>query len=526
MARNTAAKKRGDTMVIDMTTVYEKSRYLAAIVESSEDAIITKDLDGIVTSWNPAAERMFGYTQKEAVGKSISMIATPDRIDEYTEIIDKVRRGITVERYETQRKRKNGTVVDVWVTVSPVKDEEGKLIGLSAIDRDITSQKEASRYSQSLAAIVQSSEDAVISEALEGTITSWNPAAEKMFGYSEMEALGKPMTIIGPPDRVDEFRELIERVRSGINVERYETQRQRKDGSLVDVAVTVSPVRDTEGRLIGLSAIDRDITSEKQASQYARSLIEASLDPLVTISPEGKITDVNEATIRVTGVPREGLVGTDFSDYFTEPEKAREGYQTVFSKGTVTDYPLTIRHREGKLTHVLYNASVYRNQAGNVLGVFAAARDVTAQRQASEYSRSLIEASLDPLVTISPDGKVTDVNEATIKVTGVSRDELVGTDFADYFTEPEKAREGYQQVLAKEYVTDYGLTIRHIDGKLTHVLYNASLYNDINGNVLGVFAAARDVTAQKQASEYSRSLIEASLDPPWSPSALKVRLPM
>jgi len=120
----------------------------------------------------------------------------------------------------------------------------------------------------------------------------------------------------------------------------------------------------------------------KQASQYARSLIEASLDPLVTISPEGKITDVNEGSIKVTGVPREKLVGTDFSDYFTEPEKAREGYQQVFAMGFVTDYPLTIRHKDGRLTDVLYKASVYKDARGNVLGVFAAARDVTAQKQA------------------------------------------------------------------------------------------------------------------------------------------------
>ena len=118
------------------------------------------------------------------------------------------------------------------------------------------------------------------------------------------------------------------------------------------------------------------------SEQYARSLIEASLDPLVTISAEGKITDVNEATVKVTGVPRNKLIGTDFSDYFTEPEKAREGYRKVFSQGFVTDYPLTIRHKDGRLTDVLYNASVYKDSPGNVLGVFAAARDVTAQKKA------------------------------------------------------------------------------------------------------------------------------------------------
>jgi PAS domain S-box-containing protein len=250
---------------------------------------------------------------------------------------------------------------------------------------------------------------------------------------------------------------------------------------------------------MGFLLISKDISDEIRLTQYARSLIEASVDPLVTISPDGKITDVNEATVKVTGVLRGKLIGTDFSNYFTEPEKAREGYQRVFLEGFVTDYPLTIRHVDGKLTDVLYNASVYRDARGNVLGVFAAARDVTAQRQASEYARSLIEASVDPLVTISPDGKITDVNEATVKVTGVQRENLIGTDFSNYFTEPEKAREGYRQVFAKGSVTDYPLTIRHGDGRLTNVLYNASVYRDARGNVLGVFAAARDVTAQRRA---------------------------
>jgi PAS domain S-box-containing protein len=516
------SKKRGPRNISpDIKNVQDDSlQFRALIVQSLEDAVIGETLDGMITSWNPAAQRIFGYTEKEALGKTMSIIGAPENINEFREIIDKIKSGETVEHYETRRQKKDGTLISVSVTVSPVRNEEGRLIGLSSIDRDITLQQEASRYALAidenlrfLAAIVQSSEDAIISEALDGTITSWNPAAEKMFGYSEKEALGKPMTIIGPSDRVDEFKLIIDRIKKGQNVERYETQRKRKNGSLVDVLVTVSPVRDETGRLIGLSAIDRDITAQKQASQYARSLIEASLDPLVTISADGKITDVNEATIKVTGASRSDLIGTDFANYFTEPEKAREGYNQVFAKGYVTDYPLTIRHSDGKLTDVLYNASVYKDVAGNVLGVFAAARDITAQKQASQYARSLIEASLDPLVTISPDGKITDVNEATSKVTGVSRERLIGTDFANYFTEPNRAREGYQQVLAKGFVTDYPLTIRRMDGNQTDVLYNATVYKDVSGNVLGVFAAARDITAQKQASQYARSLIEASLDP-------------
>ena len=255
--------------------------------------------------------------------------------------------------------------------------------------------------------------------------------------------------------------------------------------------------------------VEREKTETRleETSAYSRSLLEASLDPLVTISPDGKITDVNQATVKVTGVSRERLVATDFSDYFTEPEKARQGYKKVFEEGFVTDYPLTICHASGGLTHVLYNASVYKDREGKVLGVFAAARDVTAQRQASQYARSLIEASLDPLVTISPDGKITDVNRATEEVTGIPRGRLIGSDFSDYFTEPSRAREGYTRVLAEGLVRDFPLTVRHGSGRTTDVLYNASVYKDEWGNMQGVFAAARDITERKRAEENLRQVM-------------------
>jgi PAS domain S-box-containing protein len=246
----------------------------------------------------------------------------------------------------------------------------------------------------------------------------------------------------------------------------------------------------------------------RAASAYARSLIEASLDPLVTISPAGQITDVNRATEEATGATRRDLIGTDFANYFTRPADAHAGYQRVLSEGYVRDYPLTLRHRSGRTIDVLYNATVYRNEGGELQGVFAAARDITERNRAEQelrakswYARNLIEASLDPLVTISPEGKITDVNRATEDATGVPREKLVGTDFAEYFTEPAQARAGYEQVLAAGFVRDFPLTMRHVSGRQMDVLYNATVYRNECGELQGVFAAARDVTDRKRVEE-------------------------
>jgi PAS domain S-box-containing protein len=239
------------------------------------------------------------------------------------------------------------------------------------------------------AAIFEFSADAIITMDLEGMITGWNPAAELLYDYASKDILGHPITMLCAPDRRGEMTVTLEKIRKGQRVGHYETLRLRKGGQVIPVSLAVTAIRDADGTITGASSSARDITErmaaegeQTQATQYARSLFEASLDPLVTISVEGKITDVNEATIKVTGVPRAGLIGSDFFDYFTEPDKAREGYQRVFAEGSVTDYPLTIRHQNGALTDVLYNASVYRDAGGNVIGVVAVARDVTEQKQA------------------------------------------------------------------------------------------------------------------------------------------------
>jgi PAS domain S-box-containing protein len=269
-----------------------------------------------------------------------------------------------------------------------MKTEDGMLV-IAAV-RDLTHSRRAEaerRRADRLAAIVEGSDDAIVGGTLEGIITSWNPAAERMYGYSSEEIVGKSADVLTAADSPGEIKATVAKIKAGQRVVRFESKRVRKDGTVFPVSLTVSPVHNGSGRVVGTSVIHRDMTQNWQTFESARSMIETSLDSFVAISPEGLITDANQATVRLTGVPRDTLIGTSFSDYFTDPRKAEEIYQLVFTEGMARDYPLTLVRRDGRetFTEVLYNASVYRDARGNVLGIFAAARDVTESKQAQKF---------------------------------------------------------------------------------------------------------------------------------------------
>ena len=260
--------------------------------------------------------------------------------------------------------------------------------------------------------------------------------------------------------------------------------------------------------------------------------MEAILDPLVVISVDGKIADANTAMAVITGFDASELVGKEILGYFTDIKNAEEICADLFENGSVKDKFLAFKHKDGRAVDILFNGSVYKNEKGELTGAVIVARDIAEHKWALEllhankalalqnkeneksaaalilanYARGLIEASRDPLVTISPEGKITDMNEALANVTGMTREELKGTDFFDYFTEPQRAREVYQEVFAKGFVADSPLTLRHIDGKLTDVLFNGSVYKDSEGKVVGVVIVARDTTEQQK---LTRELTEA-----------------
>jgi len=252
----------------------DRAAWVAAIVDSSDDAIVSKTLDGLITSWNRAAERIFGWTAAEAVGRSITIVIPPDRLAEEEDILARIKQGEKIEHFETTRMRKDGTRFEISLTVSPIKNAKGEVIGASKIARDISARLHGDEAIARLAAIVNSADDAIVSKTLDGVITSWNRAAQAMFGWTAAEAVGQRITLIIPRERWPEEDEVLARVCKGESIDHFDTVRVRKSGERIDVSLTVSPVKDARGRIIGASKIVRDVSERKRAEAERTKLLQ------------------------------------------------------------------------------------------------------------------------------------------------------------------------------------------------------------------------------------------------------------
>ena len=351
-----------------------------------------------------------------------------------------------------------------------------------------------------------------------------------MTGYSREELLGKSALMLYP---TEEEYEQVGRVKYNMIEEHgtgyVETCWQRKDGSVVNILLSSSPIvlGDLSGEII-FTALE--ITERKRAEEalrlsnlYNRSLIEASLDPLVTIGHDGKITDVNSATEQITGYPRNELIGTDFSDYFTEPEKASAGYQQVFKDGEVRDYPLEIKHKEGNITPVLYNASVYRDENGKVIGVFAAARDITESKQMEEQTRQRAE-EIETVMEVAPVAIFIGHDPKCQNITGnlmanelfeAKLGENVSANTSNMRRLFHKGIELTVEELPMQKATFKDIDVRNeeIDvlfpsGEWRGVLGSASPLHDADGNVRGSIGTFIDITERKKAE----AKLEETLD--------------
>jgi PAS domain S-box-containing protein len=413
--------------------------YLAAIVESSDDAIVAKDLNGVIHWCNAATERIFGYGAGELIGQSIRVLIPPERQAEEDDILARIRRGERVEHFETVRMTKDRRPLDISLTISPVRDPSGKIIGASKIARDISEQKRIRAAQRYLAAIVESSEDAILSKNLDGIIQSCNAKAQQLFGYDASELVGRSIRLLIPPDRQGEEDEILTRIRRGERLDHFETVRVAKDGRPIEVSLSVSPIRDGNGEIIGVANSARDITEPKRLArelaaqrEWFRVTLGSIGDAVIASDPDGRVTFMNEAAQKVTGWSASDATGLPLADIFRiVNEKTRQPVDNpaalVMRSGHIVGLAnhTVLIDRSGREHPIADSAAPIRNADGWILGVVLVFRDVTEERRAEdaiaeqrEWFETTLESIGDAVIATDLQGRIAFMNPIAEHLTG------------------------------------------------------------------------------------------------------------
>jgi PAS domain S-box-containing protein len=399
-------RKRGDDIW------RESEARTRAIFESALDALITMDAEGRVQEWNPAAEQMFGYSQSQAAGRTIAELIIP------LPLRDRHRKGLqryletnqpTVlgRRIQMPALKADGTEFPVEFSIA-VTRRSGMPPFFTAYVRDVSDRLRSERDTAHLAAIVKSSDDAIVSKDLSGIVMTWNQAAERLFGYSAGEMVGQPVMKLIPPDRRDEERRILEKVSHGEIVETYETIRRRKDGTDFHVSLTVSPLFDGQGNVIGASKIARDVTERvqqesvlmqsrerlRQALQYQEAIFSNIGEGLYTVNRQGLVVSMNRAAEQLFGWTKDELVGRKMHDvtHYKHPDgrpfPAEDcgGLQVLLTGVSLVNQEDVFIRKDGSFFHVVYSASPIRS-GDDITGLVVVFRDVTEQRRAEDILR-------------------------------------------------------------------------------------------------------------------------------------------
>lgn len=300
-------------------------RLMASIVESSTDAIISKDLNGIMSSWNDGAERTFGYTAEEAVGKSILMLIPDDRLDEEPKILDCIRSGKSINHYETIRRRKDGQLIDISLSVSPIKDEAGVIVGASKIARDITERKRSRTEILFQARLLNAVKQAVIATNLEGTVIYWNAFAEKLYGWTTQEAMGVNVVDLVPARKSKkEAEEIFSQLKQGRSWS-GEMYTKRKDGTEFLAKISDSPILNDQGEFIGVVGISVDVTEARQVEEERARLLERERIARAEAEAANRLKDEFLATLsHELRNPLNVVIG--YAEILRRAEGAQEGF--------------------------------------------------------------------------------------------------------------------------------------------------------------------------------------------------------
>ena len=326
----------------------EAVRRLAAIVEASDDAILSLALDGTILTWNPRAAQLYGYSAAEAIGKNAALVVPAELRDDFERLLAHVRSGEELHHHATKRLQRGGKILDISLTATPIRDERGDVVALSWIAEDVTEAKrreEALRASEETYRLLLDSvtDHAIFLLDTRGHVISWNPAAEKIKGWKAEEIIGWHYSVLFPPEEVaqgDPWKELEDAAKNGRHD--GEERRMRKDGSLFDASITLSAMRNAEGKLVGFVKVTRDVTERKQWERRlqlgeARSqrLFELHPEPLLWCEPNGDIVAGNHAVRDLLGFDAVDIVGRPFESLcaYEDRTRVREAVDAVKEQG-------------------------------------------------------------------------------------------------------------------------------------------------------------------------------------------------
>lgn len=428
-----------DRLNEELRGAHEGLNRLASIVESSDDAILSKNLDGTITSWNNSAERIFGYKADEMIGQTIYKIIPKELHEEESRILNRVRVGERIGHYQTVRLRKDGQRVDISLSVAPIFNPDGKIVGISKIARDISIIKRVQDIQARLAAIVENSDDGIIGKTLDGIITSWNKGARKILGYTSEEMVGQSILKIIPDELKSEEDYILGTLRKGNSIEHYETIRQTKDGRRINVSLTSSPIRNPEGKIIGVSKILRDVTAQKkneEALKKALTFDDAVMsnmgEGLFAVDTEGKVTFMNPAGEKLLGWNFQELQGrkmhevTHYKHRDGSPFPAEDcaGLQLLKTGRKLHDFEDVFIRKDGTFFDVVYSAAPIQenNQTTGLVVVF---RDVTERKKVTEALKkshsqfvTLVEQSPVGILLVDEQLKIQQFNDRATPVFG------------------------------------------------------------------------------------------------------------
>lgn len=406
-----------------------ESHVFAAIARSSTDALICLDLEGMVTTWNESAARLYGYTSEEMLGTPFSRIVPDEERAREAEVLKGLSPHAT-RQYKALRFAKSVSIIQVAVCFSAITDDRGNVIGSLHLEHAIAPVVMDEFHSR-LAAIVESSEDAIVSKNLDGIVTSWNQAACRLFGHTSDEMVGKSILKIIPEDLHHEEAEILRKIRAGERIEHYETRRVRKDGEMVEVSLTISPIRDSQGKVIGSSKIAREISERKKMERMLVQSEKLAATGRMAATIAHEINNPLDSVMNLVYLARTMLPGSSKAlPYLLTAERELERVAHI-ARQTLGYYrdpgPPSKIQLEQLLEEVL---SVYRSKllAGNVAVdcAFDHHRPLQASRdELMQVFSNLITNAVDAM----PDGGVLTIETHEIGQRGVEvlvRDKGVG----------------------------------------------------------------------------------------------------